>query len=115
MDTLNTPIHDRPLSWFGTGSSIKSGEVKLVLWAQTFLFTEVMQKCVPDASKMSTITYNQANSGFIKNAIILKIIRNECNLQFPDFVPSISSTFTVFPVSYTTFKTAPNSSNKLLT
>jgi hypothetical protein len=54
MDTLNTQIHDRPLSWFGTGTSIKSGEVKLVLWAQTFLFTEVMQKCVPDASKMSS-------------------------------------------------------------
>ena len=34
IDTLNTQIHDRSsLSWLGTGTSIKSGSVKLILWA----------------------------------------------------------------------------------
>ena len=31
LDTSNTQIHDRSLSWLGTGTSIKSGGVKLVL------------------------------------------------------------------------------------
>jgi hypothetical protein len=31
IDTLNTKIQDCSLSWPGTGTSIKSGEVKLVL------------------------------------------------------------------------------------
>jgi len=35
IDTPNTKIHDRSLSWLGTGTSIKSGGVKLVLWTQT--------------------------------------------------------------------------------
>ena len=30
-----TQIHDDSLSWLGTGASIKSYRVKLVLWAQT--------------------------------------------------------------------------------
>jgi hypothetical protein len=34
IDTPITDIHDRWLSWLGKGTSIKSGEVKLVLWAQ---------------------------------------------------------------------------------
>jgi len=38
IDTPNTQIHDRSLPWFGTGSSIKSGWVKLVLRTQTFLW-----------------------------------------------------------------------------
>ena len=29
---LLTQIHDRSLSWLGTGTSIKSGEIKLILW-----------------------------------------------------------------------------------
>ena len=34
IDIPNTQIHDH--SWLGTaGSSIRTGEVKLVLWAQT--------------------------------------------------------------------------------
>jgi len=33
IDTPNTHIHDCSLSWPGTGTSIKSGGVKLVLWA----------------------------------------------------------------------------------
>ena len=31
-DTPNTQIHDNSLSWLGTVTSIKDGEVKLVLW-----------------------------------------------------------------------------------
>ena len=32
IDNPRTEVHDRSLSWFGTGTSIKSGGVKLVLW-----------------------------------------------------------------------------------
>ena len=31
IDIPNTHIHDRLLSWLGTGTSIKSGRIKLVL------------------------------------------------------------------------------------
>ena len=31
IDTPNTQIHDRPLSWLGTGTSITCDGVKLVL------------------------------------------------------------------------------------
>ena len=34
IDTPNTQIHDSSLSWVGTGTSIKSGGVRLVLWLQ---------------------------------------------------------------------------------
>ena len=34
IDTRNTQIHELSLSWFGTGTSIKSGSVKLILWTQ---------------------------------------------------------------------------------
>jgi hypothetical protein len=33
IKTSNTQIHDHSLSWLGTGTSIKSGGVKIVLWA----------------------------------------------------------------------------------
>ena len=36
MDTPNSQIHNRSLFWLGTGSSIKCGRVKLVLWAKTW-------------------------------------------------------------------------------
>ncbi len=35
MFTPNTRIQDNSLSWLGTGTSIKSGGVKLVLWDHT--------------------------------------------------------------------------------
>ena len=35
IDTSNTQIHDRSLSWLGTCTSIKSIRVKLVLWDET--------------------------------------------------------------------------------
>jgi hypothetical protein len=31
IDITNTQLHDRSLSWLGTGTSMKSGGVKLVL------------------------------------------------------------------------------------
>ena len=45
IDTPSTQIHDPSLSWLGTGTLIKSGRVKLVLQAQTSLFSEMMQLC----------------------------------------------------------------------
>ena len=36
----------RSLSWLGTGTSIKSGGVKLVLLGQTFLLSEMMLSCM---------------------------------------------------------------------
>jgi len=37
IDTPNTQIHNRSLSWIGTGTSIKSGGIEIVLWDQTQL------------------------------------------------------------------------------
>ena len=37
IDTSNTQFHDHSISWLGTGTSMKSGRVKIVLWAQTQL------------------------------------------------------------------------------
>ena len=75
IDTPNTQICDSSLSWLGTGTSVKSGWVKLVFWAQISSLSEMMQscKCFPHVSKLSTLTYNGANSN-IKNAITLNII-----------------------------------------
>jgi hypothetical protein len=56
-----------------TGTSIKSGGVRLVLWTQTSRLIEIIRscKCFSRVSKMPTFTYNQANSVIIKNAIII--------------------------------------------
>ena len=43
--THRTHIYGRLLSWLGTGTSIKSGRVRLVLWAQTFPLSEMMGSC----------------------------------------------------------------------
>ena len=42
IDTPNTQIHGHSLSWLGTGTSINSDRVELVLWAQTFPLSEMM-------------------------------------------------------------------------
>jgi hypothetical protein len=57
-----TQIHDRSLFWPCTSTSIESGGVKLVLWAQSTPLSEMMWscKCFLHASKMSTFTYNLA-------------------------------------------------------
>jgi len=76
--TANTQIHERLFSWIGTytGTSIKSEQIKLVLWAQTSPLSEMVPscKCFSNMSKIPSLTYNRANSIIIKNAIILKII-----------------------------------------
>ena len=38
IDTPNTQIYYLSLSWLDTGTSIKSGGVKLVLWAQAMQY-----------------------------------------------------------------------------
>ena len=43
--TSNPQIHDISLSWFGTGTSIKSEGIKLVLWFQTTIHSEMMWAC----------------------------------------------------------------------
>ena len=61
---LLTHIHDRSLSWIGTGTSIKSGGVKLVLWTQTSILSDIKRscKCFPHASKLSNPTYKWVTS-----------------------------------------------------
>jgi len=61
IDTPDTQILDRSLSWLSTGTSIKiNGGVKLVWWAQTFPLSEMVRscKCFPRMNKMPTLTYN---------------------------------------------------------
>jgi hypothetical protein len=40
--TLSVSIHHRSLSWFGTVTSVISGGVKLVLWAQSSLLLDIV-------------------------------------------------------------------------
>ena len=42
MDTSNRNIHDSLLYLLGTGTAIKSGRGKLVLWAQASPRSEIM-------------------------------------------------------------------------
>ena len=51
--------HNRSLSWFGTGSSIKSDGVKIVLWAHVSTLNDMMRSCTcfPRVSKMPTFIY----------------------------------------------------------
>jgi hypothetical protein len=42
MDTPNIQIHDCSLSWLGTGTSIKSGRIRLVLLAEISTLSEMM-------------------------------------------------------------------------
>ena len=45
IDTPNKQIHDISLSWLDTGTSIKSGRIKLVLWAQASTLSEMIRSC----------------------------------------------------------------------
>ena len=69
---------------------MKYGGVKLVLWTETSHLGEMMQscKCFQNVSKMSTLTYNLANSIILMNAVILNIIHNIFNIgtgyDYPD-------------------------------
>jgi hypothetical protein len=75
IDILNTQIHDCSLSWLGTGTSIKSGRVKLVLLAYTSTISEMMLscKCLQCASEIPTLAYNRANriTCIIKDSTII--------------------------------------------
>ena len=44
IDNHYIQIHDRSISWLDKDTSIKSGEVKLVLWAQTSSLSGMMRK-----------------------------------------------------------------------
>ena len=44
IDNLNTEIHEWSLFWIDIGTSIKSGVVKLGLWAQRSPFSECEKK-----------------------------------------------------------------------
>jgi hypothetical protein len=69
---------------------MKYGGVKLALWTETSHLGEMMQscKCFQNVSKMSTLTYNLANSIILMNAMILNIIHNIFNIgtgyDYPD-------------------------------
>jgi len=67
MNTPSTRKHNCSFSWTGTDTSIKSGGVKLIKWAQISLLSEVMCSCkyFPHVSKMPTLIYNQANNAMI--------------------------------------------------
>ena len=52
IKTSNTQIHDRSLTWLGTGTSIKSGGVKIVLWAHNLsLYKLIYHAEFVDSSK----------------------------------------------------------------
>ena len=59
------------LFWLGTGTSIKSGGVKLVLHPQTTLLIEMMRtcKCISRVNKMSMLSYDWVVSVFVKTAV----------------------------------------------
>jgi len=47
IDTPNTQIQDRSISYHGTGTSIKSGGAKLVLWTQNLPSNIISKICMP--------------------------------------------------------------------
>ena len=91
-NTTNTEIHDQTLSWLNTDTSIKSGGVKLIIWAQLPSCSEIMRsiKCYPQVTTMPTPTHDRENWAVIKNAIILNIIHNTFNLRDKDVVINVS-------------------------
>ena len=77
MDTSNTQIHDRSLSVFGPGTSMKSGWVKIVVWVQVSPVSEMIRlcRCIPHVSKILVLTYNWGNTAIIESpAIQLKAV-----------------------------------------
>ena len=74
-DTTNTYMKTRSISVIGTGTSIKSDVVKLVLRAKPSFLNNMIGscKCLSVVSKMLPLTHNWANSFVIKAyEIILK-------------------------------------------
>ena len=69
IDTSNIYINNRSLSWLGTGTSINSGRIKLVLWTEVLPLSEMMWsfKCFLHVSKMPIVTKNWMSSVILKN------------------------------------------------
>jgi hypothetical protein len=97
----NTQIHYHARYWLGTDTLIKSGGVKLVLWAQAAPLSGMTWpcKCFPYMNKQPTFTYNWAISVIIKNAVILKITYNIFNLHDTEVVRSIKESRWSQPLS----------------
>jgi hypothetical protein len=69
IDTSNIYINNRSLSWLGTGTSINSGRIKLVLWTQALPLSELVWsfKCFLHVSKIPIVTKNWMSSVVLKN------------------------------------------------
>jgi hypothetical protein len=68
IDTLNTHIHDRSVSWLCANTSIKTNDrIKLVWWVQTSLFSDMMRacKCFPHVSKLPPVDKARSNAFYI--------------------------------------------------
>jgi hypothetical protein len=68
VDTINTQIHHRSLSWLSTGTPITSAWISLIFWIQIPPLCEIMRscKCHSHVSNMSILTYNRVYSVIIK-------------------------------------------------
>jgi hypothetical protein len=65
-------------SWLSTGSTVKSGGIKIVLLAPISLLIAMKRSCYSfrRVTNLPTQAYNSANSALTKNAIILNIMYN---------------------------------------
>jgi hypothetical protein len=83
IDIPNTQIHYISLFWLGTGTSIESGGLALVLLSQTSPLGEMMRigKCPLLVIKMPILTYNRTKRVITMNVITLDIIHEIFNLR----------------------------------
>jgi hypothetical protein len=78
----NAQMHVRSLCWFGSGISTNNGGMKLVVWAQTSTFSEIMRlyKCFPHMNKMPLLTYKRTNNVIINQiTLLLNIYKHVCD------------------------------------
>ena len=116
MHLTHIYIHDRSLFWLGSGTSIRSGWAKLILWAQTSSLNEIRRllKCFPHVNKILTLTYNRANSILLKNTITLKMMHDIFNLHDTEVIICIilileRMASTILNIRQTTFNPKSNS------
>ena len=102
--------------WLGSGTSIRSGCIKLVLWAQTSSLIDMRRscKCFPHVNKILTHTYNRANSVLFKNTITLKMMHDIFNLHDTEVIICIILVLermasTILNIRQTTFNPKSNS------
>ena len=102
--------------WLGSGTSIRSGWIKLVLWAQTSSLIDMRRscKCCPHVNKILTHTYNRANSVLFKNTITLKMMHDIFNLHDTEVIICIILVLermasTILNIRQTTFNPKSNS------